>query len=338
MVNREKGKSVRVLYLEDERGLAHIFQKKLEKAGFEVALAISGEEGLQKLEANDYDVLVVDYNLPGMNGLEVIRHLARKNRLIPTIMLTSTGNEQIAVEAMKAGAADYIVKEPGYLELLPIVINQILYEKHLEEQKRQAELALKKSEETNRALLSALPDTMLLLNANGEILTVKITDNSPFFLKKEMVGYSLKKVFPPGIYQQMFQALTDVLTNGGMVHFEFFVEHDEVRYYESRLVLCGEREVLAIIRDITPRRKVELEKEKLIQELQEALKNIKQLEGLIPICASCKKIRDDRGYWNQLELYLEEHAGAMFSHSVCPECMQKLYPEWISDKKKDSSD
>ncbi len=69
----------------------------------------------------------------------------------------------------------------------------------------------------------------------------------------------------------------------------------------------------------------EEEREKLIRELQEALAKVKTLTGLLPICASCKKIRDDKGYWNQIEAYIRDHSEAEFSHGICPECMKKLY-------------
>jgi hypothetical protein len=61
------------------------------------------------------------------------------------------------------------------------------------------------------------------------------------------------------------------------------------------------------------------------QALRDALSQIKTLSGLIPICASCKKIRDDKGYWNQLETFIQEHSEAEFSHGICPDCMKKLY-------------
>ena len=80
-------------------------------------------------------------------------------------------------------------------------------------------------------------------------------------------------------------------------------------------------------REIVERRKAEKEKEKLIIDLKKALGEVKKLSGLLPICASCKKIRDDKGYWNQLEDYIRKHSEAEFSHSVCPECARKLYPE-----------
>jgi len=68
----------------------------------------------------------------------------------------------------------------------------------------------------------------------------------------------------------------------------------------------------------------------LIQKLQEALANIKTLRGLLPICASCKKIRDDNGYWHQIETYIRVHSEADFSHGICPECKIRLYPELCS--------
>lgn len=76
--------------------------------------------------------------------------------------------------------------------------------------------------------------------------------------------------------------------------------------------------------DITGRKRREAEREKLITDLTEALANIKTLKGLLPICASCKKIRDDKGYWKKIEIYIQEHSEADFSHGICPECSKKL--------------
>ena len=76
------------------------------------------------------------------------------------------------------------------------------------------------------------------------------------------------------------------------------------------------------------RRQAEEEKRKLIVELQDALTEVKQLSGLLPICATCKKIRDDKGYWNQLEVYIRDHSGVEFSHGICPECEKKAREEF----------
>ena len=74
------------------------------------------------------------------------------------------------------------------------------------------------------------------------------------------------------------------------------------------------------------------EKSKIIKELQTALERVKTLSGMLPICASCKKIRDDQGYWNKIEAYIEKHSEAEFSHGICPECARKLYPEYFSER------
>jgi AmiR/NasT family two-component response regulator len=70
------------------------------------------------------------------------------------------------------------------------------------------------------------------------------------------------------------------------------------------------------------------EREKLVAELQEALANVKTLRGLLPICASCKKIRDDHGYWQQVEVYIRDHSEVEFSHGLCPDCVGKYFPDY----------
>ena len=82
-----------------------------------------------------------------------------------------------------------------------------------------------------------------------------------------------------------------------------------------------------------------LKREKeLTMRVDEATDKIKTLTGFIPICASCKKIRDDKGYWNQLEEYINEHSEATFSHGVCPECAEKLYGGFFAKNKKQQED
>lgn len=85
--------------------------------------------------------------------------------------------------------------------------------------------------------------------------------------------------------------------------------------------------IVQLQQEIAERKRVEAEREQLILELQAALANIKTLRGLLPICAWCKQIRDDTGYWNQLESYLLRHTEAEFSHGICPACVQRLYPD-----------
>lgn len=82
-----------------------------------------------------------------------------------------------------------------------------------------------------------------------------------------------------------------------------------------------------IARDVTKQIKIQHERERLLLELQKNRATLDTLSGLIPICSKCKKIRDDKGYWNQLESYIHNHTGVDFSHGICPECAKKLYPD-----------
>jgi hypothetical protein len=88
--------------------------------------------------------------------------------------------------------------------------------------------------------------------------------------------------------------------------------------------------------EMIARNKSEKAREKLITELQSALSEVKQLSGLIPLCSHCKKIRDDEGYWKQIEVYIQSHSEALFSHGICPECSDALYggQDWYIKMKK----
>ena len=92
-------------------------------------------------------------------------------------------------------------------------------------------------------------------------------------------------------------------------------------------LLAGKNVLLA--EEIVERKELEQEREGLIVQLQEALAQVRTLSGFLPICASCKKIRDDTGYWKQIEAYLSDHADVTFSHGICPDCAQRLYGDFI---------
>ncbi len=136
---------IRILYMEDDPGLARLFQKKLRRAGYVVDIARDGYEGLEMYNSGRYDVVATDQSMPGHNGLEVIKLMASQGALPPTIMITGTGSEQTAVEAMKLGASDYMVKDVdgGYLDLLPTIIERVLHQQRLIKEKQQTEQALR---------------------------------------------------------------------------------------------------------------------------------------------------------------------------------------------------
>lgn len=91
--------------------------------------------------------------------------------------------------------------------------------------------------------------------------------------------------------------------------------------------------LVGVMTDITERKTAEKEKEKLIEDLQGALSKVRLLSGFLPICAKCKKIRDDQGYWQQIEAYIRDHSEAEFSHSICPDCAKTIYPGLSMDRR-----
>ena len=112
---------------------------------------------------------------------------------------------------------------------------------------------------------------------------------------------------------------------------------------ESGLVLDAVFNVQAVgavsvNRDITQKKRLEKEREQLITNLKQALEQVKLLSGLVPICSSCKNIRDDAGFWQRVEVYIEAHSEAEFTHGICPDCIQRLYPDYADTVSRNSKD
>jgi PAS domain S-box-containing protein len=192
-----------------------------------------------------------------------------------------------------------------------------------------AEAELKSSEAKTRAILSAVPDIMFQISRDGTYLGFYANMTSDLFLPPEkFVGRKIAEVMPSDLAELAMHHIARALDSGITQVFEYVLPMpDGVRHFEARLVASGADEVLAIIRDISDRREAEAEREKLILKLQEAAANIKALSGLLPICAYCKKIRDDQGYWNQVEFYIRRHAEVQFTHGVCPDCARRIVPD-----------
>jgi len=120
---------------------------------------------------------------------------------------------------------------------------------------------------------------------------------------------------------QVFAAIWDGQQVVGHVSMDNRTSNEPITEHQCELLrLFG-----AAIGYLVARKKADQEREKVIVELQEALARIKTLHGFIPICSRCKKIRDDQGYWNQIEGYIKEHSEAEFTHSLCPDCAERLY-------------
>jgi PAS domain S-box-containing protein len=197
---------------------------------------------------------------------------------------------------------------------------------------RRSEEALKISETRYRRLFETARDGILILDAD----TGRIFDVNPFLI--EMLGYSHevfsgKRLWEIGAFRDIEAskaALLELQSKGYVRYEDLPLEtrdgrHIDVEFVSNVYLVDHKKVIQCNIRDITLRKRIEEERRKLTYELQDALTKIKRLRGLLPICASCKKIRDDKGYWNELEDYISEHSDAEFTHGVCPDCMKKLY-------------
>lgn len=155
------------------------------------------------------------------------------------------------------------------------------------------------------------------------------------YAEAEVVGRRFLGNIPPSRLGE-FEDLTARIQEGNSLH---DVETERL-CKDGRVIqvaldaspLVGEEGLIigsaGIMRDIGPRKQAEAERERLILELRKALADIRTLRGLVPICASCKKIRDDQGFWTQVEKYIQDHTHAQFSHGVCPECARELFPDF----------
>ncbi len=200
-------------------------------------------------------------------------------------------------------------------------------------ERKRAEEKLQASEIRYRRLFETAQDGILILDEK----TGKIVDVNPFLMN--MLNYSFQEFAEKKLWE--IGSLNDIekskaafaeLQNKGYIRYDDLpLETKDGRKINVEFIsnVCQVNHTKIIqcnIRDITPRTLVEAERENLILELKKALSEIKTLSGLLPICAYCKKIRNDDGYWEQIEGYIKKRSLADFSHGICPECMKKYYP------------
>lgn len=157
-----------ILYIDDDGGLCRLLQKRLARVAYSVAVALDGQTGLDVFAAGAYDVVITDYNMPGIDGLEVLRRL--KDR-VPVVILTGQGDEKVAVSAMKLGAADYLAKDIGgeYMELLPSIIDRVLERQQLIHERCQAQSELEASEARYRAIVEDQTELICRFEAGGQL-------------------------------------------------------------------------------------------------------------------------------------------------------------------------
>ncbi len=215
-------------------------------------------------------------------------------------------------------------------------------------ERKQAERALADSQRRLADIIEFLPDPTLVIDKDGRVIAWNLAiERTTGVKKEEMLGqgdYAYAVPFygerrpllidlalrPDARWEKTY--LTLKKDEGVIKESESFHPRmgPEGRYFAGKASRLYDAQgnvagAIEIIRDITASKRTEQERERLIAELREALEMVDTLSGFLPICANCKKIRDDQGYWNQLEAYISRHSQAQFSHGICPDCAQELY-------------
>lgn len=198
-------------------------------------------------------------------------------------------------------------------------------------EQKKAEEALRRSEREKAIILDAMSEYVIFQDNDHKVLwanraAVDTTKNA----MSELIGRRCHEIWGSSEKECEGCPVINVIKTKKFQEAMVFTLGRRVRLIRASPVEGPDGEVIGAVSvslDITKQKRAEKEREKLIAQLQKALAEVKKLSGLLPICASCKKIRNDQGYWEQIETYIGSRSEADFSHGICPECKKKLYPE-----------
>ncbi len=319
--------SERILIAEDDGIIATRLRNFLTKLGYVVpAVVASGEEAVRQASAVHPELVLMDIRLAGdLDGIEAGGQI-RNGLGIPLVYLTAYMDDTLLQRAKRTEPYGYLVK-PVQDRELRATVEVALYKHRMDRQ-------LRESEERYRAVVSQAVEGITLFEVETGCL---LEANGAF---QQMLGYTTQEIPTLTIYDVMERGragadrdLSPVLTNRQAALGERrFVRKDgsliDVDVNASLIKREARPVVCLVAHDITERKRAERQRESLIADLQEALRQVKTLSGLLPICASCKRIRDDQGTWQPVEGYIRERSSAEFTHSLCPDCIRKLYPQY----------
>ncbi len=317
----------RILIAEDDGIIAARLRNFLTALGYAVpAVVATGEEAVRQAAAVRPELVLMDIRLAGkLDGIEAGGQI-RTGLGIPLVYLTAYMDDALLQRAKPTEPYGYLVK-PVQDRELRATVEVALYKHRMDRQ-------LRESEERYRAVVSQSVEAIALFEAETWCL---LEANGAF---QRMLSYTAQEIPALTIYDVMGhdQAGADldlslVLKNrqaalgerrfvrkgGSLVDVDVSVS---LITREARSVVC------LVAHDITERKQAERQRESLVAELQQALRQVKTLSGLLPICASCKRIRDDQGAWQPVEAYIRERSNAEFTHGLCPDCVRRLYPQF----------
>ena len=264
---------VMILVIDDDEVLRRRISKRLERHGYQVMGASNGLLGLEQARLRKFDLIMVDHRMPVMGGMEFIRRLVTQEEAPPVIMLTGAGDESVAVEAMKLGASDYVVKDSEgiYLEMFQMVIDQALNRRQLLLDKLRAETALRVSEEQYRLLFIWMQDGFALLGNTGgsgcNVCSLRFQELNPAFgrmfsiVPETLIGQCVCRLRSiPG--EDWLPQLDQVRTTGSGRQFEVRSEARNL-FFEVTAYIPQPGRIAVIFEDVTARKLYESELERL---------------------------------------------------------------------------
>ena len=202
--------------------------------------------------------------------------------------------------------------------------------------------SIRQSESHYRKLLDESNDPIFSFYPDGTYRYVNIAFATGVGkAQDQIIGHKIWDVFEKKEADRRFAVVKKVFSEGEIVDIEVRVPlpSGDTYYLTTAKPVFGKNgrieSVICISKNITKRKLAEIKLQEERDKLVSALEEIKALSGLLPICAYCKKIRDDKGYWNRLESYIEKHSEASFSHGLCPECSEAMYgqQDWYVEMK-----
>ncbi len=259
--------SKNILVVEDNDGLQRLIVKTLNKNGFNAIGVSTGKDAIEQILTSTNLVLLLDQNLPDMTGYDIILHLNSLSIKVPFIVMTGHGDERLAVEMMKLGAYDYLVKDINFTDILPSVLERVFKNILIEKRLLLAEKSLKDSEAKLRSLFEAMQDVIIVLDSKGNYVETAPTSSEILYEKPiSLKGKSLFDVFPEKLANEGLQLITNVLKLKSTDYIDYEINLAGKHYwYTATISPYTENTVLWVARDITERKESELaiiEKEK----------------------------------------------------------------------------
>jgi len=321
----------RILIVDDQPYALEAMSRIMKSGGYETLDASTGAECLKLAAEQKPDLILLDVVLPDIDGREVCKRIksSPETQDIYVALVSSIKTESDSLtEGLEFGADGYLPRPMPNRELLARVKSLLRL--------KDTENRLKEALEFNEKILATSSVGIATYSFDGRATFVnEAMTNIIGATKEQLLNQNFREIASwktSGLLDACEEALATGAEKTQEVLFATTSGRDVWLDCRLRRFKSGdEYHLLLTVNDITALKLAEQEKQTLIDELQRALSDIKKLSGLLPICASCKKIRDDKGYWNEVERYISEHSEARFSHSICPDCMRKLYPD-VADK------